>query len=34
MINDKYIKALIDRIIENEKKHILIFKELYSRLND
>lgn len=32
IINDKYIKALIDRIIQDEKEHLKIFEEFYKSL--
>lgn len=31
LINDKYIKKLLERIILDEKLHLKIFKELYSK---
>jgi bacterioferritin len=33
LINDKYIKELIERIILDEKLHLKIFKELYEKYN-
>ena len=32
MMDDKYIRAIIDRIIQDEKEHLKIFKELYNKL--
>lgn len=31
LINDKYIKKLIERIIPDEKLHLKVFKELYEK---
>lgn len=34
VINDKYIKVLLERIIEDEKVHIKCFKELLQEVNN
>lgn len=33
MIEDKYIRSLLERIIEDEKRHLVIFKILLENLN-
>lgn len=32
IINDKYIKVLLNRIIQDEEEHLKIFKELYAKV--